>query len=348
MSKSPDRSKTSRVTQWMGVLGLLLVVMFMQVAQSAPQREPLPATIEFNRDIRPILSDKCFQCHGPALQMATLRFDLEEGARHALSGGRFAIVPGDPANSQLIKRITADNPAVRMPRGQGGAAGGALTARQIGLLTRWIEQGATWRKHWSFIPPKRPELPKALKDAKWVRNPIDAFVLDRLEREGMKPSAEADRPTLLRRVSLDLTGLPPSPAELDAFLADKSANAYEKVVERLLRSPQYGERMAFPWLDAARYADSNGYQTDGERLMWRWRDWVINAFNRNMPYDQFTIEQLAGDLLPNATLDQQIATGFNRNHRGNSEGGIVPEEYAVEYVVDRVDTTSTVFLGLTL
>jgi len=329
-------------------LGLLLCAILMHVAQATPQ-ETLPSTIEFNRDIRPILSDKCFQCHGPALQMATLRFDLEDGAKHALSGGRFAIVPGDPANSQLLKRITATNPAVRMPRSQGGAgAGEPLTEREIALLSRWIEQGAKWQKHWSFIPPKRPELPKGLKDPKWVRNPIDAFVLERLEREGLKPSVEADRATLLRRVSLDLTGLPPSPAELDAFLADKSANAYEKVVDRLLRSPQYGERMAFPWLDAARYADSNGYQTDGERFMWRWRDWVINAFNRNMPYDQFTIEQLAGDLLPNATLDQKIATGFNRNHRGNSEGGIVPEEYAVEYVVDRVDTTSTVFLGLTL
>ena len=338
----------SRLALWMGTLGLLLCAMPIHVVHAAPQ-EPLPATIEFNRDIRPILSDKCFQCHGPASQQATLRLDLEDGARHALSGGRFAIVPGDPANSQMIKRITATNPAIRMPRAQGGAAAGEpLSERQIALLTRWIEQGATWQKHWSFIPPKRPELPKVLKDAKWVRNPIDAFVLERLEREGLKPSAEADRTTLLRRVSLDLTGLPPSPAEVDAFLADKSANAYEKVVDRLLQSPQYGERMAFPWLDAARYADSNGYQTDGERFMWRWRDWVINAFNRNMPYDQFTIEQLAGDLLPNATLDQKIASGFNRNHRGNSEGGIVPEEYAVEYVVDRVDTTSTVFLGLTI
>ena len=333
--------------RWMNAVGLLLCAILIHVVQAAPQE--IPATIEFNRDIRPILSDKCFQCHGPALQMATLRFDLEDGAKHALRDGRFAIVPGDPANSQMIQRITSTNAAVRMPRSQGGAAEGEpLTERQIALLTRWIEQGAMWQKHWSFIPPKRPELPKALKDAKWVRNPIDAFVLARLEHEGLKPSAEADRATLLRRVSLDLTGLPPSPAELDAFLADKSANAYEKVVDRLLRSPQYGERMAFPWLDAARYADSNGYQTDGERFMWRWRDWVINAFNRNMPYDQFTIEQLAGDLLPNATVDQKIATGFNRNHRGNSEGGIVPEEYAVEYVVDRVDTTSTVFLGLTL
>ena len=283
------------------------------------------------------------------MQLARLRFDEEQGAKRALGGGRFAIVPGDPATSHMIARITAANPAVRMPRSQNGAAAGEpLSERQIALLTRWIEQGATWQKHWSFIPPQRPELPKGLKNSNWVRNPIDAFVLQRLEREGLKPSAEADRATLLRRVSLDVTGLPPTPAELDAFLADKSPNAYEKVVDRLLRSPQYGERMAFPWLDAARYADSNGYQTDGERFMWRWRDWVIDAFNRNMPYDQFTIEQLAGDLLPNATLDQKIATGFNRNHRGNSEGGIVPEEYAAEYVVDRVDTTSTVFLGLTV
>src|SRR5262249_22294425 len=196
--------------------------------------------------------------------------------------------------------------------------------------------------------PKRPAVPTGLKDAAWVRNPIDAFVLQRLEREGLKPSPEADRATLLRRVSLDLTGLPPTPSEVDAFLADKAANAYEKVVDRLLQSPPYGERMAFPWLDAARYADSNGYQTDGERFMWRWRDWVINAFNRNMPYDQFTIEQLAGDLLPNASLDQKIATGFNRNHRITSEGGIIPEEYLVEYAVDRVETTSTAFLGVTL
>ena len=347
--------RTARVSA-MGALGLFLCAISTQIVQSAaqgtpatPAQQPLPATIEFNRDIRPILSDKCFQCHGPGTQMATLRFDQEEGAKRALKDGRFAIVPGDPAHSQMIGRITATNPAVRMPRSQNGAAAGEpLSERQVALLTRWIEQGATWQKHWSFIPPKRPDVPKDVNDSNWVRNPIDAFVLQRLEREGLKPSPEADRTTLLRRVSFDLTGLPPTPAELDAFLADRSANAYEKVVDRLLRSPQYGERMAFPWLDASRYADSNGYQTDGERFMWRWRDWVIDAFNRNMPYDQFTIEQLAGDLLPNATLSQKIATGFNRNHRGNSEGGIVPEEYAAEYVVDRVDTTSTVFLGLTL
>jgi hypothetical protein len=355
MNGLPGRMRTARVSTWFGAFGLLLTAILTQVAQSqgtpptAAAPQPLPATIEFNRDIRPILSDKCFQCHGPGTQMATLRFDQEQGAKHALKDGRFAIVPGDPARSQMIARLTATSPAVRMPRSQNGAAAGEpLSERQVTLLTRWIEQGATWQKHWSFIAPQRPEVPKDLKEPKWVRNPIDAFVLQRLEREGLKPLAEADRTTLLRRVSLDLTGLPPTPAELDAFLKDTSPNAYEKVVDRLLRSPQYGERMAFPWLDAARYADSNGYQTDGERFMWRWRDWVIDAFNRNMPYDQFTIEQLAGDLLPNATLNQKIATGFNRNHRGNSEGGIVPEEYAVEYVVDRVDTTSTVFLGLTL
>jgi hypothetical protein len=343
-----------RVSAWTAAFGLLLCVMLTQAAQSAPQSPgaaapPLPATIEFNRDIRPILSDKCFQCHGPATQLGTLRLDQEDGAKRALRGGRYAIVAGDPAKSQMLARITAADPAIRMPRSQNGAAAGEpLNERQIAILTRWVEQGATWQKHWSFIPPKRPEPPKNLENAAWVRNPVDAFALQRLEREGLKPSPEADRPTLLRRLSLDLTGLPPTPAELDAFLADRSSNAYEKVVDRLLRSPQYGERMAFPWLDAARYADSNGYQTDGERFMWRWRDWVIDAFNRNMPYDQFTIEQLAGDLLPGATLNQKIATGFNRNHRGNSEGGIVPEEYAAEYVVDRVDTTSTVFLGLTL
>jgi Protein of unknown function (DUF1553)/Protein of unknown function (DUF1549)/Concanavalin A-like lectin/glucanases superfamily/Planctomycete cytochrome C len=356
MNTFHDRMTTSPLSRWTGAVALLLCATVMQAAQPAPQERPpsatsatLPTTIEFNRDIRPILSDKCFQCHGPGTQQATLRFDLEEGAKHALRSGRFAVVPGDPANSQLIRRITATDSSVRMPRSQGGrAAGEPLTERQIALLTRWIEQGATWQKHWSFIPPKQPLLPTGLKDASWVRNPIDAFVLQRLEQEGLKPSPEAERATLLRRVSLDLTGLPPTPAEVDAFLADKSSNAYEKVVDRLLQSPRYGERMAFPWLDAARYADSNGYQTDGERFMWRWRDWVINAFNRNMPYDQFTIEQLAGDLLPNATLDQKIATGFNRNHRGNSEGGIIPEEYAAEYVVDRVDTTATVFLGLTV
>ena len=202
-------------------------------------------------------------------------------------------------------------------------------------------------RHWSFITPARPALPE-IKNRDWPKNAIDHFALERLEREGMEPSPEADRATLIRRVSLDLTGLPPTPREIDDFLNDKSPKAYEKVVDRLLASPRYGERMATRWLDAARYADTNGYQIDGDRSAWRWRDWVIEAFNRNKPFDQFIVEQLAGDLLPNATLDQKIATAFNRHHRINAEGGIVPEEYRIEYVVDRVDTTSTVFMGLTM
>jgi len=301
--------------------------------------------VEFNRDIRPILSDKCYTCHGPdkANRKTKLRFDMEVEAKQDL-GGRFAIVPGDPAKSEMIRRITATVPAMRMPPVWSTYR---LTDREIDLIRRWIEQGAKWEKHWAFIPPKRRPLPD-VKERNWPRNAIDNFVLARLEREGLAPSPEASRERLIRRVTLDLTGLPPTPAEIDAYLSDSSPNAYEKVVDRLLASQRYGERMAERWLDAARYADTNGYQTDAERSMWRWRDWVIDAFNHNMPFDRFTVEQIAGDMLPNATLDQKIASGFNRNHRGNGEGGIIPEEYAVEYVVDRVDTTATVWMGLTL
>jgi hypothetical protein len=314
----------------------------------------LPATaqrrLDFNRDIRPILSDKCFACHGPdaTAKRITLRLDSEAAAKADLGGHR-AIVPGDVAKSELVRRITATDEAERMPPSY---APHKLSAQEIETLTEWVKQGAPWQQHWAFIPPVRPALP-AVKNKAWVRNAIDAFVLARLEKEGLQPSPEADRATLLRRVSLDLTGLPPTLAELDAFLNDTAPNAYEKVVDRLLSSPRYGERMAFKWLDAARYADTNGYQIDGDRSAWRWRDWVIEAFNANKPYDQFITEQLAGDLLPpaptkEATIDQRIATAFNRNHRINAEGGIVSEEYRVEYVVDRVDTTSTVLMGLTL
>src|SRR5689334_17427069 len=304
-------------------------------------------TVEFNRDIRPILSDKCFTCHGPdaANRKTKMRFDIESGAMITLGNGGHAIVPGDPGKSEMIRRITSENKAIRMPPAYMGRE--KLTDREIELIRRWIEQGAKWQPFWSFIPPKRPPVPTVSGSA-WIRNPIDNFVLSRLEREGLHPSPEADKRTLIRRVTLDLTGLPPTPAEVDAFLADSSANAYGKVVDRLLASPRYAERMAFRWMEAARYGDTNGYQTDGPREMWRWRDWVLDAFNRNMPYDEFTVDQLAGDLLPNATLSQKIATGFNRNHRTNGEGGIIPEEYAAEYVVDRVATTSSVFLGLTL
>ncbi|HMV82197.1 MAG TPA: DUF1553 domain-containing protein [Blastocatellia bacterium] len=314
------------------------------VAHGQPQ-------IDFNRDIKPILSDKCFACHGPdaAAKKIKLRLDSESAALADLGKGRRAVVPNRPEQSELVRRINAADEFERMPP---VASGHNLSPREIELLTEWIRQGARWQQHWAFIAPVRPALPK-IKNTAWPKNAIDYFVLAKLEAAGLEPSPETDRATLLRRLSFDLTGLPPTVKEQDEFLNDKSPNAYEKVVDRLLASPRFGERMAFEWLDAARYADTNGYQLDGERSMWRWRDWVINAYNRNLPFDQFTIQQLAGDLLrrpanSTAALDQLIATAFNRNHRGNSEDGIVPEEYRIEYIVDRVDTTSTVFLGLTM
>ncbi len=321
----------------------ILPALFVAVALA--QDPATPERVQFNRDVRPILSDKCYTCHGPdaANRKTKLRFDMEAAAKADL-GGRFAIVPGDSAHSEFVRRISSENKATRMPPVYSGAS---LTEREIAILKRWVDQGAHWQKHWAFIPPEWPDFPP-VQNAKWPHNGIDYFVLSWLEREGLLPSPAADKATLIRRVTFDLTGLPPTLDEIDAFERDTSPDAYERVVDRLLKSPRYGERMAVWWLDAARYADTNGYQTDGERSMWRWRDWVIDAYNRNMPFDQFTVEQIAGDLLPNATLDQKIATGFNRNHRGNGEGGIVPEEYEVEYVVDRVDTTATVWLGLTL
>jgi hypothetical protein len=298
------------------------------------------AEVEFNRDVRPILSDKCFTCHGPdpANRKTKLRFDMESGAAGV-------IVPGDPAKSKLYQRINSENKATRMPPAYAGHD--KLTQTDIDMVRQWIEQGAKWQSHWSLIAPVRAALPK-VNQTDWPRNPIDNFILKRLEKEGLHPSREADRAALIRRVTLDLTGLPPSPEEVDAFLNDKSTSAYEKVVDRLLASPRYAERMAFRWMEAARYADTNGYQSDGVRDMWRWRDWVIDAFQKNMPFDQFTIEQIAGDLLPNPTLDQRIATAFHRNHRTSAEGGIVPEEFRVEYVADRAETTANVWLGLTM
>ncbi len=298
--------------------------------------------VDFNREIRPILSDGCFTCHGPdeKTRKARLRLDTKEGA-FAKPG---VIVPGEAAKSRLIDRVTSKDPAVVMPP---PSAAHKLTERQIELLRQWINEGAQWNEHWAFLPPARPEAPK-VGNAAWVRNPIDAFVLARLEKEGLKPAPEADRATLLRRLSFDLTGLPPTTAELDAFLADKSPDAWEKQVDRLLASPRYGERMAMQWLDFARYADTHGYHIDSHRDMWPWRDWVIRAFNANKPFDQFTVEQLAGDLLPDATPDQKIATGFNRNHMINFEGGAIPEEYLNEYLVDRVETTASTWLAMTM
>ena len=304
------------------------------LTNSVVAREP----VRFNRDVRPILSENCFECHGPdaAKRKADLR--LDSGAL-----GQAVVVAGKPTESELFKRITHADPEERMPPADSGRA---LTPGNIETLRTWIEQGGEWGKHWAFIPPKRPTIPPA-KNSAWPSGAIDRFVLAKLKWAGLHPSPRADKETLLRRVTFDLTGLPSAPREIDAFLADTSPRAFEKVIDRLLASPRYGERMALDWLDAARYADSHGYSLDRRRVMWPWRDWVIGAFNDNMPFDRFAVEQIAGDLLPDSTVDQQVATGFNRNHSIQSEGGVINEEYRVETVVDRVETTSAVFLGLT-
>lgn len=330
----PTRARTLLVG--IGALGLALTA-----ACGARGAEP----INFDRDIRPILADNCFICHGPdeAKRESDLRLDTKEGA-FARLGDHHAIVPGKPDESELYLRVVSDDPDMRMPPADSGRQ---LSAQQIELLKRWIEEGATWEQHWSFAPVHRPALPTP-KLAGQARNPIDLFVLSRLQREGLEPAAEAERETLLRRVTFDLTGLPPTLEEIDAFLADQSPDAYEKVVDRLLASPRYGERMVWEWLDIARYADTNGYQGDRTRSMWPWRDWAIDALNLNQPYDQFTIEQLAGDLLEQPTLAQRIATGFHRNHMLNGEGGRIAEESRIDYVVDRVDTTAATWLGMTL
>ncbi len=295
------------------------------------------ADLSFNRDIRPILADQCFQCHGPDPnnRKAGLRLDIEKDAKFALRNGHLGLVPGDPAGSGVFQRVTHASKGLRMPPAYAGRE--ALPVKDIAKLKLWIEQGAKYEPHWAFIPP--------------VAKPggsIDGFVRAKLEQEGLEPAAAASKNELLRRVSFDLTGLPPSVAELEAFLKDNSPAAYSKQVDRLLASPRYAERMAWRWLEAARFADTNGYQSDGVRDMYRWRDWVIDAFASNKPFDKFTVEQLAGDLLPNATLEQKMATAFHRNHRTNAEGGIVAEEFRTEYVADRAETTATVFLGLTM
>ena len=302
--------------------------------------------ISYNRDIRPILSNACFQCHGmdANAREAGLRLDTASGALGDSDDGSGAIVPGDLGNSLLWERVTADEPDDRMPPPDSGKE---LTAEQIDLLKLWIEQGADYEPHWAFVPPQAAPLPPT-KNRSWPRNEIDHFVLATLERNQLAPSAAASKRELIRRVSFDLTGLPPTPAEIQEFLADESGNAYENMLDRYLASPSFGEHMAGHWLDLARYADSNGYQYDTERSMWVWRDWVINAFNQNMPYDQFTIEQIAGDLLPDATNQQILATGFNRNHPITIEGGVIDEEYRTEYVIDRLNTTATVWMGLTI
>lgn len=325
------------------VLGALFVLSGLSLSSGS---EPAPPDkLEYNRHIRPILSNKCFRCHGPdaAHRKAELRLD-DPAAALAKKDGAAAIVPGQPQESELYQRISSRDANERMPPPDSGLK---LERHEIELLRRWIAEGATYQPHWAFIAPRASVLPP-VANAAWPGTPIDHFVLSRLETAGIKPARESTGEQLLRRVTLDLTGLPPNLPEIDAFLADKSGDAYEKVVDRLLRSPRYGEHWAVDWLDAARYGDTNGYFTDAERRLWRWRDWVIAALNANMPFDQFTVEQLAGDLLPDPSVDQQIATGFHRNHTMNNESGIIDEEYRVEYVADRTDTTGTVWLGLTL
>ena len=310
------------------------------------------APIDFNRDVRPLLSDRCFSCHGPdaAKRQGGLRLDEPDGAGLVLESGSRGIVPGDTAASEVLSRIESTDADLVMPPPH---VGKPVTSAEGELLRRWIAAGAPYRGHWAFERVTRPEVP-AVRGTEWLRTPVDNFILARLEAEGMSPSGEAPREVLARRVSLDLTGLPPTPEEVAAFVADPSPEAYETYVDRKLASPHFGERMAIEWLDAARYADSHGYQTDSSRSNWPWRDWVIAAYNRNLPFDQFTIQQLAGDMLPPvpgdeaATRDAIIATGFNRNHRINGEGGIIAEEWRVETVIDRVETTGQTWLGLSV
>jgi hypothetical protein len=304
-----------------------------------------PAAVDFNRDIRPILAENCLYCHGQdaAKRQADLRFDLRE---EAVAAG--AILPHDAAASPLVERIHSEDPDLLMPP---PSSNRRLTGPQKDLLARWIAEGAAYEPHWAFVAPSRPDPPAVEAGslhASWPRGQLDRFILTRLLEQDLAPSPEADRATLIRRLHADLVGLPPTPEEVDAFLSDPAPDAYERLVDRLLASPHYGERMALEWLDAARYADSNGFQQDGDTWQWIWRDWVVKAINDDMPFDRFSIEQLAGDLLPDATPDQRIATGFNRNHLLNGEGGAIAEEQRFNNLFDRVDTTSTTWLGLTM
>ncbi|MDB6129676.1 MAG: hypothetical protein JWM04_783 [Verrucomicrobiales bacterium] len=319
---------------------LLLFCIRMPEAKASP--------LEFNRDIRPILSENCFFCHGqdPARRKSKLRLDEREGALRDLEG-HSAIVPGHPEKSEMLVRLLSHDEEEQMPPAKSNRR---VSPEQIAMLKRWIAEGAPYEKHWAFIPPRRASLPP-VKNKKWAKSTLDLFVIVRLEKEGLKPSPETKPETWLRRVSFDLTGLPPTVQELDAFaknVSKRGEKAYSEAVDRLLASPHFGERQAIDWLDAARYADTHGFNNDSARSMWRWRDWVIDSFNANLPYDRFITEQLAGDLLPGPSVEQRIATGFSRNHVINSEGGVIDEEYRVEYVADRVRTTSTAWLGLTM
>ena len=316
------------------------------LALGAGPKESGPPPVDYVREVRPILAKNCFACHGAdeAQRGGKLRLDRRDDALKTLKSGAVAVVPGAPDESELIARVIEEDESLRMPPKKSGAR---LSPAEVETLRRWVREDARYAEHWALLPPEARPLPAVL-DGRWPRNGIDDWVLARLEKEGLAPAPQADGFTLLRRVSIDLRGLPPTPMEVDEFAADKSSIAYEKAVDRFLKDPAYGERWARVWLDLARYADSAGYGSDPLRTIWRYRDWVIDAFNNNLPYDQFTIDQLAGDLLPGATLDQRMATAFHRNTMTNTEGGTDDEEFRAAAVKDRVDTTWSVWLGLTM
>ena len=335
---------------WIALLMIVVVgsITYLSTSSAKADQGGLPDVVDFNFHVRPILSDKCFKCHGPDANKreAGLRLDTEEGAFAALKEdpSKHVIVAGNPLESALYQRIITSDTSLVMPPPSNKLP---LTQTEIAILKKWIEQGAKYKKHWSFIAPVRPAVPKVDADIE-PNNPVDNFIFARLEDAGLEPSVAADKETLLKRVSMDITGLLPSVELQDKFLNDASPDAYEKLVDELLKSRHYGEKMAIHWLDLARYADSHGYQDDGYRTMWPWRDWVIHAFNQNYPYSKFLTWQLAGDLLPNPTREQILATGFNRNHKITQEGGVIDEEYRIEYVTDRTNTFGKAFLALTL
>ncbi|MEM6698712.1 MAG: PSD1 and planctomycete cytochrome C domain-containing protein [Bacteroidota bacterium] len=329
-----------------GVLAALLCIAYA-CSSSLGSKKITAKEVDYNLHIRPVLSDKCFVCHGPdaAQRSADLRLDTEEGAYAMLKDqkDRHAIVPNSLEESEVWHRIISQDTFDVMPPPESNLS---LTQEEIDLIGRWIEQGAEYKKHWAFLPPEQVALPE-VKREKWVRNEIDYFTLSKMEEQGLRPNEEAEKLYLLKRLAFDLTGLPPTVEMQEAFLADERENAYERVVDELLASPHYGEKMAIHWLDVARYADSHGYQDDGLRTMWPWRDWVIHAFNENYSYDKFVTWQLAGDLMPKPTKEMLLATGFNRNHKITQEGGVIDEEYRIEYVTDRTNTFGKAFLGMT-
>lgn len=328
------------------LLAATIVLLLSMAPRAGAASRNRDSKVDFNFHIRPLLSDRCFACHGPdeKSRKAKLRLDTREGIFKSLEGGAAVVRPGDLAKSELFRRVTTTDPEEVMPPPKSHLS---ISPNEVALLRRWIEQGAEWKGHWSFQPLSTVEVP-SVSNNRWARNEIDRFILSRLEQQRLKPQREADKERLLRRVTFDLTGLPPTLKEIDEFVADRGPQAYERVVDRLLASSAYGERMAVDWLDVARYSDTHGYQADRPNYMWPWRDWVIDAFNQNIRINQFIVWQIAGDLLPNATREQKLATAFNRNHRQTNEGGSVNEEFRVEYVADRLHTMAGAFLGLTI